>query len=592
MDRPAPLLPTVGASSGSPWSLPTPHLQAVVLPQMWQYSTAPGGAHPSSYQCTPQRLFQYPNIYSASPSPHPPQRTPPITNTQFTPSEPRNTTTQTVTHQQFKDPLHYMKFNPNGVYCVLCLTGFAAKQWRHHFNKHRPELTFSKQANKFIDKLNTYVQSALNDPQRWRYAKSSTLYVQPYCISCNQVFSSKKSSAKHYKRNRCNARSHAKYTPCYRLICGSFFPTTGNLSLPGIVLENEKDYFHPTCSEPIVHSCTRPRTHQRDPATVQTAMAQSPQTTDTYINYFGQLPTNNCNMNHKVDAVLEQIIGPNDISKDWKKIFHKRIAMDEDFISTVKRDLELFSNSTHTIADDASLSKAVDAFNLLERNFLSIAYGQPGNVRAELVKFRLDEHGEVDNQSRWAFRPRKEDSKDQLNEFKHLICYLSIHNCPIIEPYLMQLANPSYEALQAHRESTICRLIYELAVEPVPNGDYIPWICRFAQSRCFQTKSGSVQLRSPNKCGSLFATVLYIVREGVLGCAAAMEHAGQSGKVSEMIAHVQKSPATNTIAPWLSLCRAKDSAMASENPSEYNHHGDIICNNAIFQKAHYCRLVP
>lgn len=582
--------PTGGALAGTPSSFPTPQLQAVMPCHMAPYSSAPRGAHPPLMnQCTPQQLFHYPNNCTTS---HTPQCPPPIANTQFPPSNAGKTPSQTVTHQQSKDPLYYMKFNPNGVYCGICLTGFAAKQWRHHFNKHHPNLVFSKQANKFICKLNTYVQSTLNDPQRWVYANSSSLHVQPYCTSCNQVFSTKKSSSKHYKRNKCNARSHAKYTPCYRLKCGSFFPVTGNLASPGILLQNEEDHFHPTCSEPIVHQSTKPRTQQNQPVAVNNALALTPPAGDKFINYFGQLPVNNCNMTIKVDAVLDSIVGPHDVTTDWRKIFHKRIAMDEDFVATIKEDLQLFSNSAQIISEDVSLSKTTDAFALLEQNFLSIAYGQPGNVRAELVKFRLDELGGVDNQSRWAFRPRKEDSKDQMNEFKQLICYLSIHKCPIIEPYLIQLAHPRYDAAQAHRDTMVCRLIYELAVEPVPNGDYIPWLCRFAQSRCFHSKSGSIQMRSPNKCGSLFATVLYIIREGVLGCAASMEHAGQSGKVSEMIAHVQKSPVTNIIAPWLSLCRAKDAAMAKENPSEYNHLGDIICKNAIFQKKHYTRLIP
>src|SRR6056300_1022038 len=230
---------------------------------------------PASYNhCTPRRLFHHPpTIPAITPTPHSSHPYPPAHPHNRTAYYPRcindNACTlpnqyaanasngndanqckvnpKSTPPQQFKDPLFYMKFNPCGAYCIICLTGFVARHWKSHFNNHHPELVFSKQANGFVAKLNTYILSARDDPQRWKYATSGTIHVQPYCISCKQIFASKKNFNRHNKNGRCTPGS-GRFTPCYALICGSYYPITGTIQSPGMLLQDEREHFELTCS--------------------------------------------------------------------------------------------------------------------------------------------------------------------------------------------------------------------------------------------------------------------------------------------------------------------------------------------------------
>ena len=471
------------------------------------------------------------------------------------------------------DPMKYMFFTPAGVACDICNSPFTPNRWRYHFNTNHPTLGFSKQSDGFAARLSAHVTTAIKNEDRESYAASTQEHIKHCCTNCRTAFANKSLHQSHCMKETqegavCTVDDHVMAN-CYKSRCGRFFVT-----VPG-ALDNDTTEMQQEESK-------------SDDCKTDTCLEENAQ---SFMGMFGKLPMCYQNKSGMVKNILEQIINSHDEDTEWKKIFHKRIANDPNFIATITADLEVFNNSKNIITENIALSRLLDTFAMLESNFHSIVSGTQGNVRCAMVKFKVDEGGDVDNPSKWGFRPRDEKCKDQLNEFRAMLCYMLKHQCPMIKKYMDIMKNPHYSIEEAHNDGVICKLIYELATEEVTNGEYIPIFCEFAQSRCFKVAGDKVTIRSANKCGSLFSTLLYILREGVLSCASLMENAGNATEVENMIRCVQRSPVTNILSPWINVCRKKYENEFTES-SNYNENGDIICQNALFKKSLYCKLIP
>lgn len=509
--------------------------------------------------------------------------------------------------------MQYMFFTPAGLACKECGTGLVPHRWKQHFTNKHPHLHFNQAASGFEQKLVTHVEATISDHNRVQYAKESTIFVKDFCSVCCKIFSDARSYGKHATNEsyQCSREDH-KSIECYLMKCGRFYPITGALSknvatdIATAVTPGNKSDSSPGRNQSSTPNLPTPTNLSAKlgeiagaggAAGVPDAVGQSLKWQDTtaddpYMNLFGELPLSNRNMNTKVDGILEKLIRKDDRISEWRKVLHKRIATSDDFISQMKSDIECFRDPSDTLNKNFGLSKLMDAFVMLEDNFHSILHGSRGNIRTALVKFKQDDDADMDTPAKWGFRPRSEKSTEQKEEFRALLKYLHDQGCPFMDTYMQVMSETTYSVSQAHDHGLVAKLIYQLAVEQIPDGDYIPWICRFAQSRCFQIKQGEVKLRSMKQCGSLFSTILYIIREGVLACAAMMEQKGYGHKAEEMISFVQKSAVSNILAPWISACRSKTNIEAGEKTSLVTEEGDIVCNNAIFKKEDYSRLIP
>lgn len=424
--------------------------------------------------------------------------------------------------------------------------------------------------------MTTKIQWTISDSPRQKYALTSEILEKKFCMECGVLFAHNKNHTKHLKIKKCNT-AMTKTIDCYKLICGRYYPVNGDLKDELIGVDKTEQQTTIKYNNKTIHN--------------KMSISQSDEKKLFFMSKFGSMPTNNQNKSLEVDSMLNNLIDEKDKVEDWRPIFHKAIATTCDFIGYMMRNLELYENVDLILKNNVGLTGVFDAFKMLEHNIHGIVYGSRGNIRSSLVKFKLDEGGDVDNPARWGFRTRNEKNDSQCNEFRVFLCFMNHYNCPLLIPYIEKMEKNSYSTENAHKDGLICRLIFELATDNIISGDDLPWVCRFAHTRCFKIKDGNLRLRSIATCGSLFSTLLYILREGALGCAATMEDAGNADDVEQMILHVQKSPPTNILSPWINCCRSKNNKEASLETSLINSKGDIICNNAIFKKEIYTSLL-
>ena len=488
---------------------------------------------------------------------------------------------------------------PAGVYCLHCKTHFEVDKWRRHFNQHHPNIiaTFPKTMSNIINKLNFQIRQAVDSDNIVSYAFNSKLYNKLQCSSCKKIFRDNNHSQQHLNshHNTCTSTNSLMVTtPCYKLKCGRFYPAPQQPQQQSMVSTM------PT--QPMPQQLTNQSQLIR--ALPSYAAAVLPTQSDInnnpalqYTQYFGSLPSNIMKQTTIVEAVLTQLISKDDTTKDWIKIFYKGIANNEYYVEQLKTQL-LSDNLKPSIvlsSIGSPLTKVMDLYITLEDQTPKISNGLPADWKAKLVKFEIqkDDDAGIEGANTWAWRYR-DNSTPQHSEMGHLLCYLSANNCPTLQPLLRFVSLPDYSHQQAAANGIVSTLLYQLAAETVTDGDHIPWMCRYAQFRCFniERESNAPKLKASATCGKVFATILYILRQGVLACASRMMNTGHSDKAMDMIGAVQSSPVINFLSPWIAQCRAMTARQAKKETSTMASNGDVICNNATFRKSTYCQLIP
>lgn len=473
--------------------------------------------------------------------------------------------------------LAFIGFTHAGIYCKLCLCSFACKYWRDHFRKTHPEMVLPAQTSGFVECLNMKVE----DVKRSKSPRDLTdspekIYNRLMCKKCSNTFIHKQNLCDHWLRRKkvCSESDGYTKVKCYKLLCGRYYPT----AVPEHQTKQQNQ-------DPLLPSLNS----ENETPNVASNPGQH------YMQFFASLPRNNLCTTDEVDSKLRRLIAKGDDTKHWRKIFHKAIGTDPFFIEHHKSLLESKALKPHIMLKvNRELQLLMDLFIHLESQRKGIVYGIPANIKAKLVKFVVstDEGCELEGATTWTFQDR-EKTTHHVNEFRHLLCYLNHIGCPILQKYLSIVRNPLFSLEEAQRSCIIAKLIYELAIEEPSDLDYIPVICRFAQFQCMFLKDGSPRFKSPNICGKVFASVLYTLRFGVLACTSMMLHGGHEiHHASEMVTTVQRGHVINTVSPWISYCKAMSVRKANTDTSFYADNGDIICNNAIFQKQIYCRLIP
>jgi len=393
------------------------------------------------------------------------------------------------------------------------------------------------------------------------------------------------------KHNTCTSSNGFRRTECFLLICGSHYPigedTEATNGRGGGAAAGEDNAIERTTR-------SRPGEINIDPSSWSHPFPNDNPALE-YMQYFHCMPCNNMVSSSSVEAILTHLIDKDDVTDQWLKLYHKWIATsDEHFVEKKRLELEEDHLKPELVLRSClPLQRLMDLFIDLECHIKGIVDGIPANWKARLVKFELTKDGDdaLEGATTWTFRYRN-NSSPQLREFGHLLCYLCYFKCPILTKYIDLTSSGDYDQKTAFRAGIVPRLIYELAVEAVPDGDYIPWIGRFALWRCLMLKDGAPRLKSSNVCSKQLATTLYFLREGVLACASMTMNGGYSQQALPMIVAVQEGHVINIISPWISYCRAMTNRIAQKETSHLLPNGDIMCNNAVFRRCIYSQLTP
>ena len=411
-----------------------------------------------------------------------------------------------------------------GTYCLLCGKHFVPRFWRDHFNRSHTDVRLPIRVNNIVNILHHKVQLTVQRYHPSIYAVSPKVYKRIQCLQCGNIFRDKSQLHAHISSNHnsCSSNSTSSAVMCFKLRCGRYYPHPQQQKNPQIT--GGSYYPHPQQQNPqparfsstislsakngILTNHGSPQLSPHATTTVSPMQLKTPQNTHPsdgitgagaritpnrlynavntgqsgtsdapgYMECFTTLPSNVCFSSSDIEAVLKQIISPGDVTNHWIKIFHKYIATTHvgRFVDTLREQLLSSGLKPQVVmATHIHLSRLMDMYIELESQTKGIVNGMPANWKASLVKFNatVDKNSDLEGATTWTFRYRN-NSSPQVNEFAHLLCYLNYFKCPILQRY-MNLDVGDVNSL-ASKMGMIARFIYELTVEHVPNGDYIP----------------------------------------------------------------------------------------------------------------------
>ena len=515
----------------------------------------------------------------------------------------------------------FIAFTPASSFCRLCGKSFKNTKWRDHFRVKHPEIMhrFPKTMTSIVEILNFQIDEAKKSGNILQYAKSRKVHNKWQCTRCQDIFRDNHHITQHLdsQHNSCSPPTARVLTKCYELKCGTFYPVpehesqqtaTATLTNPQ---SNQVQLLPSPPNYPIAQraTMTTPTNLQRNqaqllPSLPSYTMAVIPSQSNMianplsqYIQYMGPLPSHITKGTTVVEDVLLKLIDKEDVIDGWIKIFYKYISTSENFMQHLKASLGCKQyNPDLVLVSNGPLLNLMKLYDTLEPQIRHIADGLPAHWKARLVKFVIqpDESTNIEGgATMWTFRYRS-NSSPNLREMANLLCFLKARECPILGQFINVVSSPAYSHDEAARTGIISILLYTLAAECVPDGDYMPWVCQYALFRCFRLdrESNTPKLKSAATCGKIFATILYLLRQGILSCASQMQQSGHSDKVEGMIERVQKGQVINLLSPWIANCRAMTAKQAEKETSIVARNGDIICNKGVFRESIYTQLIP
>jgi hypothetical protein len=490
--------------------------------------------------------------------------------------------------ESIRDAFDKVGVTPEGIYCLECRKPFAISTWLRHFRVAHPEITFTRQI-KFAQKIKAKIGLARGEDDRSKYA-TVPFSIDPkfYCFGCSKAFADRHNFYKHhhdYKGNPTSCASSQKQTlRCYQLLDGRFYPvedpTYAMTSTTNTPTTTDVNTARLLATAPI------PR-----PANVLPILPYNPLvSTLEFFTACDHVPINNTLDTGPTERVLSKFVKLGDPIEGWVKIFHKRVSIEPNFEEIMRYDLKKM-DFTLLYEENAGFRMMMDSFDRLEDCACGIIQGIPGNWSAQTTRF-ADPDGESD--SIWLFRQRKE-SDIQRNEFGRLVAYLRGHlSCNIVHYYLHLMSDKDMTVEKAHYKGWVAKFMYELAIIGDDNGDSIPWICKYLQARSFTIIAGELRFMDHGRVSSLMASMTYIIRLSLTLLLNMLNHCGNPTQeyVDTAINRVQKGPTINTISKWVSICRQMKKLVAPKTTSTIKADGTIVCNDAVYPKLIWSRLIP
>jgi hypothetical protein len=490
-----------------------------------------------------------------------------------------------------KDAFDKVGVTPEGIYCLDCGKCFALSTWKRHFQNDHPLLTFTKQF-KFAQRIKSKIALARADEDRRVHAiVPHSIVRKTYCFGCAKAFEHQPNYYKHLKDYKGEVTPCAS-TPnqtllCYQLLDGRFYP----VEVPSYSMASTTS----TATTPTTTDVNTARLLATAPiprsANVLPILPYNPLvSTLEFFTACDHAPINNTLDTGPTERVLSKFVKLGDPIDGWVKIFHKRVSSEPNFEEIMRHDLKKM-DFTLLYEENAGFRMMMDSFDRLEDCACGIIQGIPGNWSAQTTRF-ADPDGESD--SIWLFRQRNE-SDIQRNEFGRLVAYLRGHlSCNIVHHYLHVMSDPDMTVEKAQYKGWVAKMMYELAIMKDDNGDSSPWLCKYLQARCFTIVAGELRFMDHGRVSSQMATMTYIIRLSLTLLLNMFNHCGNPTQedVDIAINRVQKGPTINTISKWVSICRQMKKLVAPKNTSTIKADGTIVCNDAVYPKQIWSRLIP
>lgn len=143
------------------------------------------------------------------------------------------------------------------------------------------------------------------------------------------------------------------------------------------------------------------------------------------------------------------------------------------------------------------------------------------------------------------------------------------------------------------RSALVPRILHHLIVEEPTSYSVDPLVVRFCVARCFKIgKDKKLEMVACAQSGSRMASVLHVLRAGVLSVIWYMGGPGLRERATGMATEARDCTVVNTLSPFVHRLRA----MNKEKPRSYQHfvleNLDIVASGLTFKAVHWMSIIP
>ena len=327
------------------------------------------------------------------------------------------------------------------------------------------------------------------------------------------------------------------------------------------------------------------------PTSSPTATAQT-LTTSQYLQMMTTLPNHITNPNSNVIEVLTHLLDDNDSPNHYTSVFGQYIA--------TCRAKNFILYTTSTVRDIKAkrpclqLQRLMSLFEELDGSMSAINGMLCGKLRSCVLNFEVNDNDhEEGGGSGWSstFRVRKSYKEHSL-AFGRLLVYLDHFKCEILLKYKIQVSGDGYSQEKYVQQGLIAKLLFELTMETVPDGDTLPFICGFALFDCFHIQHGNLKLKALNCMSKIFSSILYLMREGVVACASMMVNNNKAELAVSMIKSSKDQASTNRISPWIRITKELQRRIPKYSETMIDSDSNISYLGLHITHDKYSRLIP
>ena len=327
------------------------------------------------------------------------------------------------------------------------------------------------------------------------------------------------------------------------------------------------------------------------PTSSPTAIAPT-LTTSQYLQMMTTLPNHITNPNSNVIEVLTHLLDDNDSPNHYTSVFGQYIA--------TCRDKNFILYTTSTVRDIKAkrpclqLQRLMSLFEELDGSTSAINGMLCGKLRSCVLNFEVNDNDhEEGGGSGWSstFRVRKSYKEHSL-AFGRLLVYLDHFKCEILLKYKIQVSGDGYSQEKYVQQGLIAKLLFELTMETVQDGDTLPFICGFALFDCFHIQHGNLKLKALNCMSKIFSSILYLMREGVVACASMMVNNNKAELAVSMIKSSKDQASTNRISPWICITKELQRRIPKYSETMIDSDSNISYLGLHITHDKYSRLIP
>ena len=466
--------------------------------------------------------------------------------------------------QLLTDPMPHLIVTPLHSICKICyandterkhsVTSTSPKYIRLHYKTHHQDQFELGKFNNISIRLAAAKLAATNGGWKEQLLRDDPSLVETHtiCTNCNTSFGKRgKNYARHLKKNDKCSEASKKRGSCIQLICGGWFPIPPDSATNPSQVNNTPSSLDITCRMPKA-SC-------------------SP-------------------IGHYANLLMPFLDEASDIGS-WPNVLILSLSKyGAHFGEYVKSTLQQIVS-----ANDPVLSLLNQCADKYADHFQSIAALIPGNILGTVQNFVSASVDDAKNyravfSARHSYTPIK-------SYLHHLFAFLFIRKCPILQPYIDHINDPStpFSVDQSFQYAIIPSLLYDLANEVTVQFGQNTWLLEHAQLYCFRLlPNGQPCLNKPGWSAGKLSSALHAVRAGICGKMATETFSTETGlaPAQNHAESIRDCIFVNMISRWIRGLRDQDRNSMNSRSILYDAMENIIIDGILFKKEIYSNLVP